>query len=76
MTNPAADVSSEARALLTNRDQWQALVFLAEHLNERGYGLQQGDVVITGAMSGMFPAQPGEYRVDYGEFGEITFTVE
>ena len=32
-------------------------------------------LMITGAVGGIQPAQPGEYVADYGVLGKITFTV-
>lgn len=56
-------------------DQWEALRFLAEKLNDRGQQIHAGDLVITGATNAMFPATPGNYEADYGPFGVITFEV-
>ena len=57
-------------------DQWAALAFLAEKLNERGQGIQAGDVVISGAMAPMIPLAPGAYTVNYGALGTLEFSVE
>lgn len=56
-------------------DQWASLLFLAEELDARGYQIQAGDVVMTGAMSGMFPAMPGQYQVRYSSLGRLRFKV-
>jgi 2-keto-4-pentenoate hydratase len=57
-------------------DQWESLLFLVERLDSRGYQIQAGDVVMTGAMSGMFPAVEGNYRVHYESLGKLRFKVE
>ena len=56
-------------------DQWEALRFLAEKLNERGEQIHAGDFVISGAMNPLTPLEPGGYTVDYGPFGVITFEI-
>jgi 2-keto-4-pentenoate hydratase len=56
-------------------DQWEALRFLAEKLNERGEQIHAGDFVISGAMNPLTPLGPGSYTVDYGPFGVITFEI-
>jgi 2-keto-4-pentenoate hydratase len=56
-------------------DQWESLLFLVERLDSRGYQIQAGDVVMTGAMSGMFPAAPGHYHVQYENLGKLRFKV-
>jgi len=56
-------------------DQWEALRFLAEKLNERGEQIHAGDFVISGAMNPLTPLGPGSYTVAYGPFGVITFEI-
>ncbi len=69
------EVVSEGVGAAVMGDQWAALEFLAEKLNDRGAQIHAGDVVITGATNAMFPAAPGSYEADYGPFGMITFEV-
>ena len=66
---------SEGASTNVMGDQWGALLFLAEKLDARGQQIEAGDIVITGAMSGMLPAEPGSYQIEYGEFGTIEFDV-
>jgi 2-keto-4-pentenoate hydratase len=66
---------SEGVASNVMGDQWAALLFLAEKLEARGEQIKAGDVVITGAMSGLLPIEAGTYDVDYGEFGTVSFEV-
>lgn len=70
------DVINEAPASDAMGDQWAALLFLVEKLNERGYQIQAGDVVITGALGAMLPGKPGAYEIDYGELGQVNFEIE
>jgi len=66
---------SEGASTNVMGDQWTALLFLVEKLDARGHQIKAGDIVITGAMSGLLPAEPGTYEIDYGEFGTIRFEI-
>ncbi len=66
---------SEGASTNVMGDQWAALLFLVEKLDARGHQIKAGDIVITGAMSGLLPAEPGTYQIDYGEFGTIGFEI-
>ena len=70
------EVINEAPASDALGNQWDALLFLAEKLNERGYRIEAGDVVITGALGNMLPGKPGTYEIDYGELGQINFEIQ
>ena len=49
-----------------------ALVWLANHLAERGAALAAGDLVTTGCCTAVIEARPGdEIRADFGRFGEV-----
>ena len=69
------DVISEGVSTNVLGDQWESLLFLAERLDKRGYQIEAGDVVMTGAMSGMFPATVGQYHVSYENLGRLRFKV-
>lgn len=55
--------------------QWQALLFLAKKLKDRGFHIKSGDWVLTGAMNKMLPLRVGSYRVKYDQLGELSFLV-
>ena len=57
-------------------DQWQALLWLINKTVENGWQIDQGQLLITGALGKMAPAKPGFYQVDYGPLGQIDFLVE
>jgi len=40
-----------------------------------GYALHAGQVLLSGAVGGMVPAQPGDYVADYGALGTLRFTL-
>ena len=37
---------------------------------------EPGQFIISGAMGGMLPADPGNYVADFGSFGKIEFVVK
>lgn len=43
-------------------DQWKALSWLVKHILTQGWQIQQGHVLLTGAIGGMKRAQIGEYQ--------------
>jgi 2-keto-4-pentenoate hydratase len=49
-----------------------ALVLVGEAL-AAGYELRPGQVLLTGAVGGMVPAEPGDYVAQYGALGELHF---
>ena len=56
-------------------DQKQALIWLINHLLSHGFELTQGQLLITGALGQMIPAETGAYSADFGELGEINFQI-
>lgn len=52
-----------------------ALQWMTSSARELGLPLEDGLLMITGAVGGIQPAQPGEYVADYGVLGKVTFTV-
>ena len=52
-----------------------ALNWMLETARERGREMADGMLMITGALGGIHPAEPGEYVADYGTLGQISFTV-
>lgn len=68
-------IVSQVAATNVMGNQWAALLFLIEKLKSRGFQVKKGDIVITGAMNTMFPAEHGTYEIDYGKLGMIKFNV-
>lgn len=56
-------------------DQWQALFWLVNQLVDQGHQLAAGEILITGALGKMVPAKVGQYRADFGQLGQIEFTI-
>ena len=52
-----------------------ALKWMTALARELGRPLEDGMLMITGAVGGIQPAQPGKYVADYGVLGKIAFTV-
>ena len=51
-------------------------VWLANHLSQRGVGLQAGEVASTGTCTGVIQTQPGEaIRLDFGALGQLTVSM-
>lgn len=70
------DVVAERRGGNTAGDLFRLLVWLAEHLAQRGRGLRAGDVVTTGSWTGMHFAGVGKHvRVEFPGIGgaEVRF---
>lgn len=56
-------------------DQWEAVWWLVNTLVKLGWKLEPGQFVITGAMGKMIKAEPGNYQADFGELGNLSFTI-
>lgn len=55
--------------------QLEALAWLVNQVVDGGYTLAAGHWLITGALGGMQPAEPGDYRADFGPLGGVSFTL-
>ena len=53
----------------------RAVAWMVETLRDLGRPLADGMLLITGALGGIHPAQPGAHVADYGVLGQVTFTV-
>lgn len=56
--------------------QAKALRWMIGELLKQGYTIEAGNLLITGALAGMQPAEPGRYRARFGMLGNIDFTVK
>jgi len=76
--NGDAVYSGESTAVMGS--PWRSLLWLANSLLARGYALEQGDVVLTGALDKAFSGDEngkvaGTYCGDCGDLGRVTVTV-
>ena len=55
--------------------QWEAVRRMINQIIDQGYALHSGDLVLTGSLGDVKPAQPGKYVADYGKLGTIEFEV-
>jgi len=55
--------------------QLQALVWLVNQAQARGYQIDAGHLMMTGSIGGMCPAAPGAYSADFGRLGQISFEI-
>ncbi len=66
----------EGAAIDALGDQLEAAAWLINHTLEKGYPVSAGHVLMTGSLGAVYPGRPGSYRVEYGEFGEIVFSLK
>lgn len=57
-------------------DQWQAALWLVNTTIEHGWTLEPGQIIISGALGNMIPGKPGKYVADFGDFGQLNFTIK
>lgn len=52
-------------------DQWTAALWLVNTMLDQGWTIERGQVLLTGALGKMVPAQPGRCTADFGPWGRI-----
>ena len=57
-------------------DQWKAALWLVNAAVTRGWVIEPGQILITGAMGNMIPGKPGKYEGDWGALGTLSWTVK
>ncbi len=55
--------------------QAKALAWLINETLARGYTIDAGHILMSGSIGGMCPATPGTYIGQFGELGQIEFTI-
>ena len=68
------DVVNEGKATDALDGQWRALLWLVNTMVERGYKIEAGQYLLTGALGKMIPAKSGLYVADFG-FDVLEFDV-
>ncbi|AWT60182.1 MAG: 2-oxo-hept-4-ene-1,7-dioate hydratase [Candidatus Moanabacter tarae] len=56
-------------------DPWMAALWLANHALSKGWTLEPGMVLLTGAIGGLVLVEKGEYVGIFGELGEVRLQV-
>ncbi len=56
-------------------DQWTAALWLVNTMIEQGWTLERGQVLLTGALGKMLPAQPGDCVADFGTWGQLAIRI-
>jgi len=58
-------------------DLWESVLWVVnEYALVEGQGLEAGQVIIPGNLTGIHPGVSGLYEVDYGPLGKVRFTLE
>lgn len=56
--------------------QWEHLRQLLNQITRAGHTVREGSLIISGALGGPKPAEPGKYTAEFGELGSIEFEVK
>lgn len=70
------EIVIEGKATDAMGDQVKALHWLMETLYANGYQLKKGDILITGALGKMIPAERGQYNANFGQLGKLSFSIQ
>ncbi|MGB9615988.1 MAG: 2-keto-4-pentenoate hydratase [Desulfomonilaceae bacterium] len=70
------EVVNQGKAADVLGDQWKALLWLVNGVVARGYVIEPGQLLITGAMGQMIPGKPGAYKGDWGKLGSIAWAIK
>jgi 2-keto-4-pentenoate hydratase len=57
-------------------DQWEAALWVVNAAIDLGWTLEPGQVLLTGALGKMVPAEPGHCSAHFGQWGTLRFTIE
>ncbi|MBV1878158.1 MAG: hypothetical protein KUG79_10995 [Pseudomonadales bacterium] len=66
----------EGKATDAMGDQWGALLWLVNQILSQGYTLKAGAYLMTGSLGKIYPASSGDYIADYGDFGQVVFSIK
>lgn len=66
-------VINTARGDMAAAGQWPTLLKTVNHLIERGYVIEPGQIISNGALGKINRARAGAYRADFGPLGSIVF---
>lgn len=57
-------------------DQWKAALWLVNAAVAKGWTIEPGQILITGAMGKMIPGKPGTYEGNWGPLGTLSWTIK
>ncbi len=69
------DVINQGKGTDAMGNQWSALRWLINEVLARGYEPRAGHLLITGSLGPMLPAEAGHHVADYGDLGQLAFTI-
>ena len=67
---------NEGRSQDAMGDQWNALLWLVNSAISRGYVIEPGHLMITGAVGHIVPGKPGHYEGTWTGLGTISWTIK
>lgn len=56
--------------------QREALLWLVNSVLDNGWKIEKGNILITGVLGKVVPANPGRYEARYGRLGNISFEIK
>ncbi len=56
-------------------DPWAAALQLVNHTVKQGWVIEPGHILLSGAMGGLTPVEPGNYKARFSGLGIIRFTI-
>jgi 2-keto-4-pentenoate hydratase len=59
----------------TKDGQWQNLMTLINQIIDSGRIIREGDIILSGAIGAVTPAEAGSYVADFGELGKVEFNL-
>lgn len=57
-------------------NQWQVLLWMVNHLQDQGFSLKAGQILLTGSLIPLTSAKACQYRVEFSDYRTINFIVK
>ncbi|MCI0481630.1 MAG: hypothetical protein L0213_08590 [Candidatus Dadabacteria bacterium] len=70
------ELLNEGRGSDATGGQLQALLWLVNSVLDNGSKIERGNILITGALGRVVPANPGHYEAQFGELGNVSFEIK
>ncbi len=55
--------------------RWKSALWLVNAMVARGWRIESGHILMTGALGKLLPGKPGKYVADYGKLGRVSFEI-